>query len=76
MEYYLLPVEENEAVAVEEALKKINYDIDDRASIWNKKDIDNVVSTMTKENAPKLIIEFLPDEIGDKFAYLFGINHY
>ncbi len=27
MEYYLLPVEDDEAVAVEDALKKINYDV-------------------------------------------------
>ena len=35
MEYYLLPVEDGkEAVAVEEALKKIDYDVDDRAYTW------------------------------------------
>jgi hypothetical protein len=72
--YYLLPVEENEAIAVEEALKKVDYDVDDRASIWSKEEIDKIVSTMTKENAPKMIIEFLPDPIGDKFADLFGIK--
>ncbi len=75
MEYYLLPIEEKEAVRVEDALKKINYDLDDRASTWNQKDIDEIVNTMTKENAPKLIVEFLPDEIGDKFANLFGFKH-
>ena len=77
MEYYLLPVEESEAVAFEEALKKIDYDIDDRASIWTKEDIDKIINTMTKENASKLIVEFLPDPVGDKFADLFGIkfNH-
>ncbi len=75
MEYYLLPLEEKEAVKVEDALKKINYDLDDRASTWNQKDIDEIVNTMTKENAPKLIVEFLPDEIGDKFANLFGFKH-
>ncbi len=75
MEYYLLPIEEKEAVKVEDALKKINYDLDDRASTWNQKDIDEIVNTMTKENAPKLIVEFLPDEIGDKFANLFGFKH-
>ena len=74
MEYYLLPVEESEAVAFEEALKKIDYDIDDRASIWTKKDIDKIINTMTKENASKLIVEFLPDPVGDKFANLFGIK--
>lgn len=74
MEYYLLPVEESESVAFEEALKKIDYDVDDRASIWTKEDIDKIVNTMTKENASKLIVEFLPEPIGDKFANLFGIK--
>lgn len=74
MEYYLLPVEESEAVAFEEALKKIDYDIDDRASIWTKEDIDKIINSMTKENASKLIVEFLPDRVGDKFANLFGIK--
>ena len=74
MEYYLLPVEESEAVAFEEALKKIDYDIDDRASIWTKEDIHKIISTMTKENASKLIVEFLPDPVGEKFANLFGIK--
>lgn len=74
MEYYLLPVEESEAVAFEEALKKIDYDVDDRASIWTKEDIDKIINTMTKENASKLIVEFLPDPVGDKFANLFGIK--
>ena len=74
MEYYLLPVEESEAVAFEEALKKIDYDVDDRASIWTKQDIDKIINTMTKENAPKLIVKFLPDPVGDKFAELFGIK--
>jgi hypothetical protein len=74
MEYYLLHVEEGEAVAVEEALKKIDYDVDDRASIWSKEDIDKIVNTMTKENAPKMIVQFLPDRVGDKFADLFGIK--
>ena len=62
MEYYLLPVEEGEeAVAVEEALKKIDYDVDDRASIWSKEDVDKIVKTMTKENALNVIVQFLPD---------------
>lgn len=74
MEYYLLPVEESEAIAFEEALKKIDYDVDDRASIWTREDIDKIVNTMTSENASKLIVEFLPDPIGDKFANLFGIK--
>ena len=74
MEYYLLPLEESEAVAFEEALKKIDYDVDDRASIWAKEDIDKIVNTMTKENASKLIVEFLPEPVGDKYANLFGIK--
>jgi hypothetical protein len=74
MEYYLLPVEEDEAVAVEEALKKINYDVDDRASVWGKEVINKIVNAMTKENAPKMISDFLPDPIRDKFINLFGIN--
>jgi hypothetical protein len=75
MEYYLLPVEEGEeAVAVEEALKKVDYDVDDRASIWSKEEIDKIVKTMTKENAPSLIVQFLPDPVGDKFTDLFGIK--
>jgi hypothetical protein len=74
MEYYLLPIEEGEEVAIEEALKKINYDVDDRASAWTKEDIDKIVNTMTKENAPKVIVQFLPDPVGDKFADLFGIK--
>ena len=75
MEYYLLPVEEGkEAVAVEEALKKIDYDVDDRASTWTKEDIDNIVKIMNKENALNLIVQFLPEPIGDRFAHLFGIK--
>jgi hypothetical protein len=74
MEYYLLPVEDDEAVAVEEALKKINYDVDDRASVWGKEVINKIVNAMTKENAPKTISDFLPDPIRDKFINLFGIN--
>jgi hypothetical protein len=74
MEYYLLPVEDDEAVAVEEALKKINYDVDDRASVWGKEVINKIVNAMTKENAPKMISDFLPDPIRDKFINLFGIN--
>ncbi|MFL6422647.1 MAG: hypothetical protein ACJ71R_03540 [Nitrososphaeraceae archaeon] len=75
MEYYLLPVEEGEeAVAVEEALKKVDYDVDDRASIWSNEEIDKIVKTMTKENAPNLILQFLPDPVEEKFADLFGIT--
>jgi hypothetical protein len=74
MEYYLLPVDKGEAVAVEEALNKIDYDVDDRASIWSKEEIDKIVKTMTKENALNMVIQFLPDPVGDKFADLFGIK--
>jgi hypothetical protein len=75
MEYYLLPVDKGEeAVAIEEALKKIDYDVDDRASIWSKEEIDKTVKTMTKENALNMVIQFLPDPVGDKFADLFGIK--
>ena len=74
MEYYLLPVEDDEAVAVEEALKKINYDVDDRASVWGKEVINKIVNAITKENAPKMISDFLPDPIRDKFINLFGLN--
>jgi hypothetical protein len=74
MEYYLLPVEEGEeAIAVEEALKKVDYDVDDRASIWTKDEIDKIVKTMTKENALTSIVQFLPDPVGDKFANLFSL---
>ena len=75
MQYYLLPVEEGEeALAVEEALKKVDYDVDDRASTWSEEEIDKIVKTMTKENALNLIVQFLPDPVGDKFADLFRIK--
>jgi hypothetical protein len=75
VEYYLLPVEESEAVAFEEALKKIGYDVDDRASSWSEEIIGRIMDAMTtKESAPKLIVEFLPDPVGEKFAELFGIK--
>jgi hypothetical protein len=75
MEYYLLPVEEGkEALQFEEALKRIDYDVDDRSSIWSKEDIDNIINTMTKENATKMILQFLPDPVGDKFAELLAIK--
>lgn len=61
-------------VAVEEALKKVDYDEDDRASTWNREEIDKIVKTMTKENALNLIVRFLPDPVGDKLADLFGIK--
>lgn len=75
MEYYLLPVEEGEeAIAIEVALKKVDYDVDDRASMWTKNEIDKIVKTMTKENALTSIVQFLPDPVGDKFANLFRIK--
>lgn len=74
MEYYLLPVEESEALEIERALRKINYDVDDRASIWGKEEISKVINSMTKENAQNLILEFLPDPIGEKFANVYGLN--
>ncbi len=46
----------------------------DRASIWNKDVIEKIVNTMTKENAAKMILEFLPEPVADKFAILFGIT--
>lgn len=70
MEHYLLPVEKNETDMFEDALKKINCDVDDRSSYWNEADIDKIVQTMTKENANKLIIEFLPEPVAYKFAKL------
>ena len=42
--------------------------------MWNKNEIDKIVKTMTKENASTIILQFLPDPIGDKFADLFKIN--
>jgi hypothetical protein len=75
MEYYLLSVGEGkEALEFEEALKRIEYDVDDRASTWSKGDIDKIINTMTKENATKMILQFLPDPVGDKFAELLGIT--
>jgi hypothetical protein len=75
MEYCLLPIEEGkEAVAVEEALKKIDYDVDDRAFTWSKEEIDKIVKTMTKENALDMVVQFLPEPVGDKFTHLFNIH--
>jgi hypothetical protein len=75
MEYYLLPVGEGkEALEFEEALKRIDYDVDDRASTWSKEDIDKIINTMTKENATKMILQFLPDPVGDKFTELLRIK--
>jgi hypothetical protein len=67
MEYYLLPVGKGkEASEFEEALRRIDYDVDDRDSTWSKEDIDKIISTMTKENATRMILQFLPDPVGDK----------
>jgi hypothetical protein len=39
------------------------------------KEVDKILKTMTKENAPNLILQFLPDPIADKFADLFKIEY-
>ena len=74
MDYYLLPLEKDESAQLEEELRKINYDVDDRAFIWSAKDIEIIANTMTKENAYKMIIEFLPEPVADKFAKLFEVK--
>jgi hypothetical protein len=74
MDYYLLPLEKDEADQLEEALRKINYDVDDRASIWSAEDVDKIVNIMTKENGYKVITEFLPEAIADKFTKLFEVE--
>jgi hypothetical protein len=74
MDYYLLPVEKNEIDRIEDSLKKIDYDVDDRAFIWSAEDIDKILITMTKENAHRIIIDFLPEPVADKFAKLFGVK--
>lgn len=74
MDYYLLPLEKDESSKVEEELRKLNYDVDDRAFIWNADVIDKVVNTMTKENAYKVIMEFLPEPVANKFAKLFEVK--
>ena len=74
MDYYLLPLEKDESVKLEEELKKIDYDVDDRALFWNAEDIDRIVNSMTKENAYKIIFDFLPEPVGDKFAKLFEVK--
>jgi hypothetical protein len=55
-------------------LKKIDYDVDDRAFIWSAEDIDKILITMTEENAHRIIIDFLPEPVADKFAKLFGVK--
>jgi len=74
MDYYLLPLEKDETDKLEDALRKINYDVDDRASIWSAEVVDKIVSTMTKENAYKVVMEFLPEPVADKFTELFEIK--
>ena len=74
MDYYLLPLDKNESNQLEEALKKINYDVDDRALIWSGEYIDKVASTMTKENAHKILVEFLPEPVAEKFEKLFEVK--
>jgi hypothetical protein len=74
MNYYLLPVDKDETDKLEDALRKINYDIDVRASIWSAEVIDKIASTMTKENAFKMVVEFLPEPVADKFAKIFEIK--
>ena len=71
MNYYLLPVDKDESDKLEDALRKINYDVDDRASIWSAEVIDKIASTMTKVNACKMVAEFLPEPVADKFAKIF-----
>lgn len=74
MDYYLLPLEKNEVDQFEGALKEINYDVDDRASIWSEEVIEKIVNRMTEENAYKMIIEFLPELVADKFTMLFKVK--
>ena len=71
MDYYLLPLEKVEVDQFEQALKKINYDVDDRSFVWTEEVIDKIISTMTKENAYKIIMQFLPEPVADKFTELF-----
>ena len=74
MNYYLLPVDKDESDKLEDALKKINYDVDVRASIWGAEVIDKIASNMTKEDACKMVVEFLPEPVADKFAKIFEIK--
>ena len=71
MDYYLLPVEKNEIDRIEDSLKKIDYDVDDRAFIWSAEDIDKIIITMTEENAYRIVMDFLPEPVADKFTELF-----
>ncbi len=74
MDYYFLPLEKNEIGQFEDALKEINYDVDDRASVWSEDSIEKIVNNMTEENAYKMIIEFLPEPVADKFTMLFKVK--
>ena len=74
MDYYLLPLEKVEVDQFEQALRKINYDVDDRSFVWTEEVIDKIISTMTKENAYKIIMQFLPEPVADKFAELFEVK--
>jgi hypothetical protein len=74
MNYYLLPVEKDESDKLEDALRKINYDVDHKASTWSAEVIDKITSNMTKDNAYKMVVEFLPEPVADKFAKIFEIK--
>jgi hypothetical protein len=41
---------------------------------WKAEDINKIVNLMTKENAYKMIIEFLPEAVADKFLKLFEVK--
>ena len=69
MNYYLLPIDKDKSDRLEVALRKINYNVDDRASVWSIQEvIDKIASNMTKENAFKMIVEFLPEPVANKFV--------
>ena len=74
MDYYLLPLEKNEVDQFEDVLKKINYDVDDRAFVWSEEVIEEIVNKMTVENAYQTIMQFLPDPVADKFTKLFKVK--
>jgi hypothetical protein len=74
MNYYQLPGDKDELDKLENALRKINYDVDDRASMRSTEVIDKIASNMTKENAYKMVVEFLPEPVADKFVKIFEIK--
>ena len=41
------------------------------SSIWSAEVVDKIASTMTKENAIKMVVEFLPEPVADKFEKIF-----